>query len=114
MTEKTISNHLAGITLALLMTGTLLFTPGRVVAEVTDLPGVGYDVSASLGENLKSLAGKKIHLSLVGGANLTGTVKAVGNDLLHLEKLEGKEYFDALVRIGEITQIDTRFRDQQR
>jgi hypothetical protein len=33
---------------------------------------------------------------------------------MHLEKLEGKDYFDALLRIENIIAIDTKFRDIQR
>jgi hypothetical protein len=33
---------------------------------------------------------------------------------MHLEKLDGKDYFDALLRIDNISAIDTRFRDIQR
>ena len=114
MTENIASRKLLGITGALLLTGCLLLSPSRAKAELVELPGLTYEVNASLADNLKALTGKKVHLTLVGGAALTGSVKAVGSELLHLEKLEGKEYFDALVRIPEIIAVDTRFRDMQR
>lgn len=41
-------------------------------------------------------------------------VKDIGNQLVHLEKLEGKEFFDALIRTEEICAIETRFRTMQR
>jgi hypothetical protein len=41
-------------------------------------------------------------------------VKGVGDHLVHLEKLAGKEHFDALIRIDRIDAIDARFRQIQR
>jgi small nuclear ribonucleoprotein (snRNP)-like protein len=67
-----------------------------------------------LTDNLKSLIGKKISVTLDSGKTFTGFVKAVGEHLLHLEKLDGKEYFDALLRIENISAIDTRIRDIER
>ena len=45
---------------------------------------------------------------------MTGYVKAVGAALVHIEKLEGTEPFDALVQIDNIDSIDTRFRGFRR
>jgi len=110
---------LAGGGVIILMTvqfcfGILMMLPGRVWAGLVELPGMDYKINAPLTENLKTLSGKKINVTLNSGSTLTGTVKAVGKGLLHLEKLEGKEYFDALVRIDDISAIDVRFRDYQR
>ena len=33
------------------------------------------------------------------GKTVAGFVKEVGNHLIHLEKLDGKDFFDALIRI---------------
>jgi hypothetical protein len=45
---------------------------------------------------------------------MAGVVKEVGDHLVHLEKLDGKEYFDALIRVESINAMDARFRDVQR
>lgn len=82
--------------------------------ELVAVEGVGYNVEASLADNLTALVGKKVYVTLDSGKTLTGFVKAVGNHLLHLEKLAGKDYFDALIRIEDIGAIDTRFRDIKR
>jgi small nuclear ribonucleoprotein (snRNP)-like protein len=109
------SPKLAGITTGLLLSGALLLLPDLVrAAGLVELPGLAYDVNTSMADNLKSLIGKKVHVTLANGAALTGQVKAVSSELLHLEKLEEKEYFDALIRIANIGAIDTRFRDYQR
>ena len=67
-----------------------------------------YSTDISLVGNLKNLTGKRVTLYLRSGASLTGTVKAIGKRLVHLEKLEGREYFDALVSIRDIAAIDSR------
>jgi hypothetical protein len=39
-----------------------------------------------------------------------GVVKEVQNNLLHLEKLSQKEFFDALIRVDQIIAIEVRVR----
>ncbi|MFH0726012.1 MAG: hypothetical protein V2B19_06630 [Pseudomonadota bacterium] len=78
------------------------------------IEGIGYNVNSSMADNLKTLTGKVVYISLDSGKTFTGIVKAVGDQLVHVEKLEGKEYFDALISIQGIRAIDTRFRDFQR
>lgn len=88
----------------------------RAAAEnkPVNIEGIGYNVNSSMADNLKTLTGKVVYISLDSGKTFTGTVKAVGDQLVHIEKLEGKEYFDALIGIQGIRAIDTRFRDFQR
>jgi len=83
-------------------------------AKVVAIEGVSYNVNSSVADNLKSLVGKKVSVSLDSGATFAGYVKEIGDHLLHLEKLDGKDYFDALIRIENINAIDTRFRNIQR
>ncbi len=80
-------------------------------SNVVAIEGISYNVGFSLADNLKSLGGKKISVTLDSGKTFTGFVKEVGNHLLHLEKLVGKDYYDALLRIDNISAIDTRFRN---
>jgi hypothetical protein len=109
-------NYLTGIALVILFCGTLLAVPADAIAKqkIVAIEGANYNVSASLADNLKSFVGKKISLTLDSGKSFVGFVKEVGNHLVHLEKLDGKEYFDALIRIESISGIDARFRQIQR
>ena len=84
--------------------------PAMAGREAVQLEGIGYNVNASLQDNLKSLMGKQVSCSLDSGHTVAGKVKDVGEHLVHLESLEGKEFFDALVRIETIRAVDTRFR----
>jgi small nuclear ribonucleoprotein (snRNP)-like protein len=82
--------------------------------KVIAIEGVSYNVGASLSENLMGFAGKRVSITLRSGKNITGLVKSVGDHLLHLEQLDGKEYFDALIRIDNITAIGAKFREVAR
>jgi hypothetical protein len=104
------------ISLAVLFCGLMLiFTPMiQAQPKVVAVEGVNYNANASMADNLKSLTGKRVEITLNSGKAFTGNVKEVGNHLVHLEKLEGKEYFDALILIQDISAIDIRFRTDQR
>ena len=84
---------------------------GKAEAKTVAIEGTGYNVNLSLSDNLQSLLGKRVSITLRSGKNFTGIVKVVGNHLVHMEKIEGKEFFDALIRIENISAIDTRFRE---
>jgi small nuclear ribonucleoprotein (snRNP)-like protein len=105
-----------GLVLAILLNVTIFMLPTEAKAKtkVVALEGISYNVNSSLADNLKSLVGKKVYVTLDSGKTLSGFVKEVGNHLMHLEKLDGKDYFDALIRIENISAIDTRFRNVQR
>lgn len=82
-----------------------------VGAKTKPIEGVSYNVKTSLADNLKALVGKRVYVTLDSGTTFIGTVKEVGDHLLHLEKLDRKDYFDALIQIKNIIAIDTKFRD---
>jgi small nuclear ribonucleoprotein (snRNP)-like protein len=105
-----------GILLAILSCVAVLShsAEAKAKAKVAAIEGMRYNVSASLQDNLKSLIGKRVYVTLDSGKTLAGFVKEVGNNLVHLEKLEGKDFFDALIRIEDINAIDVKFRDFQR
>jgi hypothetical protein len=99
------------ILLTVLFSVGFLTTPQKAEAGVVSLEGIKYDVNFSLEDNLKLFVGKRVYVTLDSGKTFVGIVREVGNHLMWLEKLEGKEFFDALIRINSITAIDTRFRD---
>ncbi len=94
-----------------LLITSIFVLPSVADAKATPIEGVSYFVNASIKDNLKSFVGKKISVTLKSGNTFTGKVKDVGNNLIHLEKLgDGKDFYDALIRIEEIIAIDTQFR----
>ena len=105
-----------GLALTILYYVAVFMLPAEAEAktEVVAIKGISYNVNSSLSDNLKSLIGKKVYVTLDSGKTFTGYVKKVGNHLMHLEKLDGKDYYDALLRIEDISAIDTKFRDIKR
>jgi small nuclear ribonucleoprotein (snRNP)-like protein len=81
---------------------------------VISIEGVSYNVNGSLQDNLKSLIGKKVYLTLGSGKTFTGIIKEVGDHFVHVEKLDGKEYFEALIRIENICAVEAQFWEIQR
>jgi hypothetical protein len=81
--------------------------------KVTPLEGVQFDTSHTMADNLKAYVGKDVIVNLRAGKTLQGYVKSVGNGLLHLEKLSGKDFYDALIRIEDISSIEVKFRDMK-
>ena len=112
MAGKSKAAGLVWITATLLVIGALAWLPSQAVAakEAVPIEGVGYRVDISMADNLKAFAGRRVYLTLDTGTVMVGIVKAVGDHLVHLEKLDGKEYFDALIRIDAIRAMDARFR----
>ena len=104
-----------GFALTVLFYVAVIMPPTKAeAAEIVAVEGVSYNVNAALVDNLKALIGKKVYVTLDSSKNFAGNVKAVGDHLMHLEKLDGKEYFDALIKIDDIIALDTRFRNLQR
>ena len=116
MREKAKIQSSTGITIAILFLVVFFALPAQVEAKskVVAIEGMSYNVNASLEDNLKSLVGKKVLVTCVSGTTFSGFVKNVGNHLIHLEKLGGKEYFDALIRIENICAVEAQFWEIQR
>lgn len=86
--------------------------PGMVMAKSpTPIEGIGFNVGLSMQDNLKSLVGKDVYVHLRSGDTLQGYVKAVGGNQVHLEKLAGKDFYDALIRLDDVSAIEVKFRD---
>ncbi|MFC1798773.1 hypothetical protein ACFLZL_03100 [Thermodesulfobacteriota bacterium] len=111
---KTLSS--LGLVVAVLFLTVFFTLPEEVMAKpkVVAIKGISYNVNSSIADNLKSLIGKKVSVTTASGKTLSGFVKEVGIHLIHLEKLAGKEYFDALIRIENISAIEVMFRKHQR
>ncbi len=95
--------------------GVVLVSAADVWAQkkVTDLEGMQFNTGASLSDNMKAFTGKDVYVHLRSGKTFQGYVKAVGNGLLHLEKLASREFYDALIRLEDISAIEVKFRDMK-
>nr|HIL75341.1 hypothetical protein [Rhodospirillales bacterium] len=82
--------------------------------KIVPIDGVNYSVSSTLIDNLKTLQGRKVTLTLNSGKDITGIIKEISDHLLHIEKLERKEFYDSLVHTKDISAVETRFREMKR
>lgn len=69
-----------------------------------------FDVNTSMNDNLAALRGKSVTVTLSSGQAITGTVKDVKGNLLHLSKISQKDFYDALIAIDRIAAIETKVR----
>ena len=110
------ADRMAGIIVLMLTFSGFLVLPGNANAkqELVPVEGVNYNVNASLANNLRTLKGRRVNVTLDSGKIMAGLLKDVGDTLIHLEKMEGREHFDALISIDNINSVDTRFRTYKR
>ena len=94
----------------------LIFLGLQAEAEaksIVPIEGSKFDVSVSMKDNLKLFTGRDVFIHLRSGKTLQGYVKAVGNDFVHLEKLAGRDFYDAFIRIEDISAMEAKFRDMK-
>jgi hypothetical protein len=61
--------------------------------------------AAAVKDVLQESLGKRVIVRLESGENLEGTVMKVGDTVVHLAKLSGREFYDAVVRIDRISAV---------
>ena len=99
------------------MATVLMFVSGIAMAgaKVVEFEDIKFNASATISDNLKAFEGKLVYITVSSGERIGGTVKSVGNNLLHLQKLTGgKDFHDALIRIDQIILIDAKMRGYQK
>lgn len=82
------------------------------VAPCAGQAGGGAVHTDSIKENLDRHAGKVVTVRLVSGEELTGRVAAVGGSVVHLAELARRDFYDAVVRIDQISALILRMRGQ--
>jgi hypothetical protein len=60
---------------------------------------------------LEGYKGKRVTIRLQGGEELTGRVKFISKELLHLEALNSREFFDAVVDVSRIEALIVRVKE---
>jgi hypothetical protein len=71
-----------------------------------------FEMNAQFGmkEVLLAQAGKRVTVKTDAGETLEGTVSKVGDQLLHISKLTGKDFYDAVIRLDKITSVVLKVR----
>lgn len=57
---------------------------------------------------LERQVGKRVLVKLAGGGEVEGVAKKVGPTAVHLSELSGKEFFDAVVRLDQVSAVIVR------
>ena len=80
-------------------------------------PGAGqekkmvFEEQDTMANVLKRLEGKGVRLRLAGsGEEVIGKLQKVGKELAHLSDLSGREFFDAVVRIDQVSSVSVQVR----
>ena len=112
---KETNRNASGVILAFMLIVAISFIyPVAVQARsVVALEEASFNVSGSIKDNLKTYVGKDVLIHLRSGKSFQGYVKSIGDHFVHLEKLSGREFYDALIRIEDISAIETKFRDMK-
>jgi hypothetical protein len=92
---------------AVFITVVCLFTAG---GPVNAQDKMGFNPSDGIREVLTANVGKRVAVRTDAGETLEGSVSTVGTQLVRLEKLTGKDFYDALVRIDKISSLTIRVR----
>jgi urease accessory protein UreF len=67
---------------------------------------------ATMKDVLTESTGKRVALRLGSGEEIEGTVTMVGTSLVHISRLAGKEFFDAVVSIDKVSAVRMKVRDK--
>ena len=65
----------------------------------------------TLNSVLEGYKGKRVTIRLQGGEELTGRVKFISKELLHLEALNNREFFDAVVDVSRVEALIVRVKE---
>ena len=81
--------------------------PLRAAAQDTKLEMKSTDSVRTL---LERQIGKRVSVVLTTGPELAGVVVSVGDKLVHLSELTGREFFDAVVNLEQVGAVIVRVR----
>ena len=112
--KKTTKSASATVVILVLLVAISLIFPVAVKAKsVVAIEGASFNVSSSIKDNLKSYIGKDVLIHLRSGKSFQGYIKSVDDHFVHLEKISGREFYDALIRLEDISAIEAKFRDMK-
>ncbi len=93
----------------------LLLAPVASVSGQAPAAGQGttamFEEQDTMAAVLKRLEGKQVRLRLAGSNDeVIGKLQKVGKELVHLSDLSGREFFDAVVRIDQVSGVSVQVR----
>jgi len=101
---------------AKVMAGVLLIVMSFLMLPVTGVKAEEAKISlkqdATIRDILMAQAGKRVAIRLDSNEEIEGTIVTVADGLVHIAKLSGKDFYDAVVRIDKISAVRIRVRDR--
>lgn len=91
-----------------IISGFILAMTLAVTASAAPLAVAKGDTVASV---LSAQQGKRVTVRLASGEELSGKVATVGDGVLHLGELAGREFFDAVIPLTGIEAVIIRVRE---
>ena len=113
MKKNIVTARRAGFVTFVLFAAMMIFAFSSRAGSAVPVEGAAFNVSQSLNDNLNIYTGKDVTIHLRSGKSFQGYVKSVGNHFIHLEKLAGRDFYDALIRIEDICAVEARFRQMK-
>ncbi len=84
----------------MVLTFSLIFTSLFAEEKKYDLkPGYG------IREILKDYTGKRVYVKIDCGEEILGIVVKVGDQVVHMSEVEGRDFYDAAIRIDRISAV---------
>jgi len=98
-----------GSAVSMLVLGCMLFGAAMAGAEEAKYE---LKASATVRDILSERTGKRTTLRMQSGEDIEGTIVLVGNGLVHVSKLAGKDFSDAVISIDRISAVIMKVRDR--
>ncbi len=99
---------------AMAVSGALLIavTPAEAQEKAaTPDKAVRFEEQDNVASVLRRLEGRAVKIRLAGsGDEIAGKVQKVGKDLVHLSEIGGREFYDALIRIDQVSAVVVQVR----
>jgi hypothetical protein len=108
--SKTKNLLMSGVVLAALLMISMTVSIQSVQAAGEAKQYVQFNAGTTLVDNLIAFKGKTVTIYLASGQSMTGIVKDVKDNVLQLEKISQKEFYDALIRVDLVSAIEARVR----
>jgi len=109
--KRVIRTVSAAVAAVMLFASFIIFPTVAQARSVAPVEDAKFDVASTIKDNLKFYVGKDVVIYLSSGKSFQGYVKSIGDHLMHVEKLSGKDFYDVLIRIEDISAIEAKFRD---
>jgi hypothetical protein len=95
---------------AMVASGALLVSAAPAAAQ-EKVVAIRLEEQDNMASVLKRLEGRAVKIRLVGsGDEIAGKVQKVGKDVVHVSDIGGREFFDSMIRIDQVSAVIVQVR----